>query len=177
LIIILALISFLPSCDGQTFKDERIGIEFSLFGTDLKLLKQDSYDSTFQCNYSEFNFPELYCNVENLKFKPSMRILDKYADTKKIEFKIVSNDIFNVLSKKYEVLSSNMFPFEGSQSLNYVVESNNHKLIFNFYLVKSYNKNILIEYVSTFGTRRVNEPGIIKIIKRLTKHNTKIKRH
>ena len=132
-------------------------IEVDLSNSKLSTSNKIEFDSAFSANYITLVLPKEYCNVEKIDVEPTFRILDKYLKTDNLNFLVINNFLDDYLNSKFKILSSQMSPSEFGQNFSYVIEEKDRRFLYNYYLFKNKKKHFIIEYISTFGTKKKNE--------------------
>ncbi len=165
---ILILFAIIGSNHIYRNSDWKIQVDLSKtkFSTDTCI----NYDALLKSNFCKFTLPEVRCEVEHIFFKPKVRIFDKYLPEESVDSRKVYKTLYDYLSKKYEVLYSEMLPDNLGQSFVFVVEKEK-RYLFKYHLIEVDKRNILVESVKTFGTGEGFNIELQKLIKgiKLTK--------
>jgi hypothetical protein len=141
-------------------------IEIDLSGTNFSIDTFKGIDTLLNSEFSKFILPQLYCKVEKIDFQPEIRIFNKYLHQDSLDYRQISSTLCEYLDNKSEILSSMMCSDEYGQLFGFIVQKE-HRYIYYYHLINVDNKYLLIEYVSTFGTKRNIDKEMAKFIKRI----------
>ncbi|QHI36224.1 hypothetical protein IMCC3317_15830 [Kordia antarctica] len=164
--LLLVLILTLFSCSNKTYKNVDWMIQIDLSGTDFTFENKVDNDSLLNSNFSTFKLPQIHCSVENIDFQPEFRIYDKYLISDTLNYRQISDSLSYYLKNKFEILQSMMSPDDYGQLFKFVVQGENIYL-YQYNLIDLQNKHYLIQYVSTYGTKRKLDKDLKKLIKQI----------
>jgi hypothetical protein len=146
------------------YRNNDWNIEIDLSDTNFSIDTNMDTDTMLNSGFCKLTLPEMNCKVENIDFKPEVRILDKYLLDDSINYKLISQTLYDYLDKESEILSSMMCPDDFGQLFGFVIQREN-RFLYNYHLIKVNEKNILIECVETFGTKKQVDIELKKLIK------------
>lgn len=134
------------------YRNNDWNVEINLSETNFSIDTEMDTDTLLNSEFCTLILPEMHCKVENIDFKPEIRILDKYLLDDTINYKQISETLYDYLDKKSEILSSMMCPDDFGQLFGFVIQKEN-RFLYYYHLIKVDEKNILIECIETFGTK------------------------
>lgn len=139
-------------------------IEIDLAKTNFSIETEMDSDTILKSGFCKLILPEMNCKVENVTFNPEIRLLDKYLLDTLLDHNQIFNTLHDYLNHESEVLSSAMQPNDLGQLFQFVVQKEN-RYLFYYHLIKVNKKNILIECLQTFGTKKHIDLELEKLIK------------
>jgi hypothetical protein len=160
------LIFFFLNLTNNEYRNTEWMIEIDLSGTNFLIDTFNGTDTLLNSEFSKFILPKMHCKVEKIDFQPEIRIFDKYLHKDSLDYRQISSTLYEYLDNKSEILSSMMCPDEYGQLFGFIIQKE-HRYFYYYHLINVDNKYLLIEYVSTFGTKRDIDKEMEKFIKRI----------
>jgi len=141
-------------------------IQIDLSDTEITFENKVERDSLLNSEFSTFKLPLIHCPVENIEFQPEIKIYDKYLHSDTLDYRQISDTLYSYLQNRFEILSSMMCTDEYGHLFGFVVQGDS-RFLYYFHLVDFEKKHILIETISTFGTKRNMDIDLKNMIKRI----------
>ena len=162
----LCFILTILSCSDRQHKQHDQRIQVDLSGTDFTTENTVVYDRFLNSDYSVFKLPSLHCPVEQIDFNPEFRVYYKYMGADSLDYQVVSDELYAFLEKRFKVLSAMMCPFDSGHLFGFTVLGQ-HRLLYRYHMIALEHKPLLIETVSTLGTKRQTDEYLEVFLKRI----------